>query len=83
MPNGCLKLKLKTGNFKLGDIMEDDSYDLGLGVAPRTADNNEKPMYRYSPCLTRIEVGDFCFRRCAHGPSAPNFYYTTAQPICQ
>ena len=31
MSNGCLKLKLKTGNFKLGDIMEDDSYDLGLG----------------------------------------------------
>jgi hypothetical protein len=37
MPNGCLKLKLKTRNFKPDDIMEDDSYDMDLGVAPRTA----------------------------------------------
>lgn len=37
MPNGCLKLKLKTRNFKLGDIMEDDSYDMDLGGAPQTA----------------------------------------------
>lgn len=37
MPNGCLKLKLKTRNFKPGDVMEDDSYDLGLGVAPDIA----------------------------------------------
>lgn len=41
MPNDCLKLKLKTGNFKLGDIMEDDSYDMDLGVAPRTANNSK------------------------------------------
>lgn len=31
MPNGCLKFKLKTRNFKLDDIMEDDSYDMDLG----------------------------------------------------
>ena len=37
MPNGCLKLKLKTRNFKLNDAMEDDSYDLDLGVAPDIA----------------------------------------------
>jgi hypothetical protein len=37
MPYDCLKPKLKTRNFKLGDVMEDDSYDMDLGVAPDIA----------------------------------------------
>ena len=73
MPNGCLKLKLKTWNFKLGDIMEDDSYDMDLGGGSPNSQQQQKLMYKYSPCLTRIEVGGFCFLAVRSRPKRTEF----------